>query len=140
MIDKYNYNKIFIVSEDAGLVDFIKREYQEISFSNNHFRTYGENAYKLKDAREKHFFLIGEEVAIDCLLLAHCDGLIACTSNVAEAARFIKRCGYNAQIKINNGPNNFHNPILLKYGWYIKNILPNFMGGFNLDFEITETS
>jgi hypothetical protein len=140
MIDKYKYNKIFIVSEDAGLIDFVKKEYHEILFSNNHFRTYGENAYKIKNARHKHFFRLGEEIAIDCLLLARCDALIACTSNVAEAARFIKKCSYNAQIKINNGPNNFRNPILLRYGWYIKNILPSFIGGFNLDLEITEKS
>ena len=140
MCKKYDFNSIFIVSEDASYVDFLKREYNgKIDILvNDHYRTYGNNAYK-EYPRQRHFFLLGQEVLIDTLLLSRCNGLVYCTSNVATVADFINHSSYIAKIKINNGPN-FNNPLLARYSYQIKSFLPHSVGGFSKDFSILNCS
>ena len=135
MISLHRYDKIFLVSEDAGLVDFIMKEYGEIVCANEHFRTYGDNAYRMNNARHRHFLRLGEEAAIDCLLLSRCQGLVACTSNVSNVARFFNDNCYKSQIQINNGPN-FNRAIAARYSWRTRSVLPNYLGGFNTNFRI----
>ncbi len=135
LLEQYNFNALFIVTEEESYLDFLRSTYKSIDvLANNHYRTYGVNAYKQKP-RKSHLFLLGKEIAIDALLLAHCQGLIYCTSNVATVSDFLNGSRYEAKLIINNGPN-FSNPILAKYSWYVKAILPKSLGGFSSNFKV----
>lgn len=136
MQEKYNFDAIFVVTEDAGYLDFIRSTNKVDVLANDHYRTYGTNAYK-EFPRNRHLFLLGQEVLIDTLLLARCHGIIYCTSNVATVSDFINNSEYKGKIKINNGPN-FSDPILAKHSYSIKNLLPSHLGGFSTNFDILE--
>ena len=130
-LNNYDYEKIFIVSEEASYIDWLKLRYGSRVISTNSYRTYGLNAYR-EYPREKHIYKLGKEVIIDAYLLSKCSSLIACTSNVAEFARFINHGRYIEDLKIRNGQNSSIR-YLAKYLWFIKALLPSKFGGFSLD-------
>jgi hypothetical protein len=134
MLKRFPFDRIFAVSEDSGHISFLENQFGPMVISNNHFRTSGDNAYNYRP-RPQHHFLLGREVLIDTLLLARCHGLVACTSNVAECARFFNNSQYLAEIKINNGPNSNYK-LIARYLWFIKSILPTRLGGFHKKFRI----
>jgi len=124
------FEKIFVVTEDAGYLEFLREQFGNRVIFNDHFRTYGANAYRIYP-RPMHKYILGLEVLVDAIILAFCNGLIACTSNVAEAARFFNAGSFCYQRTIDNGPNS-SNPLLARYLWFIKAALPEPLGGFRL--------
>ncbi len=129
MLDRDGYEKIFLVTEDLNLLEEIARIYGNMVLYTDSYRTRGWNAYKIK-CRPQHFHNLGREVINDAIWLSRCGGLVHCTSNVAEFARFLNRGQYRSEIFINNGPNSRIYP-LYKYLWSIKNALPASLGGFS---------
>lgn len=132
-LEKHGFDRIFVVSEESDHVDFLKKYFGDLVFCTDSYRTYGVNAYH-QYPRTRHRFLLGREILIDAMLLSRCAGLIACTSNVAEFARFVSHGGYEVQVMINNGPN-ASNPLIARYLWYIKSCLPESFGGFSSDLD-----
>ena len=131
VLEKYHYPKIFVVSEDAGLLEFLKKRYPNKIISCDHYRTVHKNAYK-EYPRQNHFYLLGLEVMVDMMLLSKCNSIIGCTSNVVTFARFLNNGMFESEIQINNGPNSRYRPIA-KVLWYLKNLLPARWGGFSVD-------
>lgn len=127
IIQEYNFNEIFVVSEDANYIDFLKKEFPGI-ISTNNYRTYGKNAYN-QYPREDHIYKLGREILIDSILLSKCHGLIGCGSNVSTFSRFINNGSYEIDERISNGRNS-NNIIISKLLWSIKAILPSSLGGF----------
>ena len=125
------YKHLFVCTEDDRLLSFIDSEYRGMVISNNHFRTCGNNAYKMTP-RLNHKYLLGREVLVDMLCLSRCDALIAGNSNVSEMACFLNNGKYSATIFIDNGFNSRYK-LLARVLWDIKNIIPQGMGGFKFD-------
>lgn len=124
-----SFSKIFVVTEERSYLEFLQDKFGDLVIANDHYRTYDVNAYH-QYPRENHMYQLGREVVIDALLLSRCNGMIGCTSNVATFASFANRGNYVSEIAINNGPNS-NNPLISKYLWFIKNMLPESLGGYN---------
>jgi hypothetical protein len=130
LLKEHDFSMIFVVTEEASYLDFLRKRFGDSVIANDHYRTYGVNAYK-QYPREQHRYLLGREVIVDALLLARCQGLIGCTSNVATFARFANRGAYLSNLEIDNGPNSNFRP-LARCLWFIKNLLPASLGGFRM--------
>jgi hypothetical protein len=134
MLNYDNYNKIFVVSEDVKLLKSIIDTYGSSVVYCNHYRTSGSNAYH-QYPRVNHKYLLGLEVCIDTILLSRCHGLVHCTSNVAEFAKFLNNGKFESITKINNGPNSKF-WLVAKVLWYFKSSLPHFAGGFSIKEDV----
>lgn len=134
MIDKCGFDEIYVVTEDELLLKCIISKYGSSVLYGNHYRTSGANAYK-QYPRQNHKYLLGLEVLVDMLLLSRCQGLVHCTSNVAEMAKFLNNGQYCCLTKINNGPNSRFGP-LAKFLWYLRNSLPTLAGGFSTNDDV----
>jgi hypothetical protein len=130
-IAKHNFTRIFVASEDQDYVDAILNRYPDLAITLPHFRTRSPvNAYRI-NPRPMHKYLLGKEILFDAFVLASCDGLVSSTSNVTEFARAYNNGRYLTDLVIDNGLN-AANPLLAKYVWSLKNILPGRMGGFSM--------
>lgn len=137
IIKKYNIQKIFLVTEEQGYLDlFVKRYGRKVVYTDS-YRTYGQNAYNLAP-REQHRYLLGLDVLIDAYLLARCHGLLCGDSNVSEYARFVNNKKYEFVYKIYNGVNS-SNPLIARYLYGIKKILPSRLGGLSDKIQISES-
>ena len=130
-IAKHHFTRIFVASEDQDYVDAILNRYPDLALTLPHFRTRSPvNAYRI-NPRPMHKYLLGKEILFDAFILASCDGLVSSTSNVTEFARAYNNGRYLTDLVIDNGLN-AANPLLAKYVWSLKNILPERMGGFSM--------
>ena len=136
IIEKYNIEKIFFVSEEQRYLDLFMKRYREKVFYTDSLRTYGVNAYNL-NPREKHRYLLGLDVLIDASLLAKCRGLLCGDSNVSEFARFVNN-KYEFVYKIYNGVNS-STPLIARYLYGIKKRLPARFGGLADKVVISES-
>lgn len=127
---------IFAVSEEDTCINILKKRYGTRLIVRPHYRSlFPINAYKIYP-RPLHKYLLGREILIDVLLLSFCNALIRCTSNVAQGALLFKNGHYEIELKVNNGPNKVgrlgRRLRLSQHLWNIKNIAPEFLGGFSL--------
>jgi len=130
-IAEQHFTRIFVASEDQDYVDAILSRYPDVAVTLPHFRTRSPlNAYRI-NPRPMHRYLLGKEILIDAFILASCDGLVSSTSNVTEFARAYNNGRYVTDLVIDNGLN-ASNPLLAKYVWSLKNVLPEKLGGFSL--------
>ena len=104
LIERFNFNSVFVVSEDQSHIDFILDVSPVPVKFTNAFRLNGQNSYAVYP-REHHRYLLGLEVLLDALLLSKCDGLIHCTSNVAQFSRFYCRDNFTVRAEILNWKN-----------------------------------
>ena len=136
IIQKYNVEKIFFVSEEQSYLDLFKKRYGEKVFYMDSHRTYGVNAYNLTP-RENHRYLLGLDVLIEALLLARCRGILCGDSNVTEFSRFVNN-KFEFVYQIYNGVNS-SNPLLARYLYRIKKLLPPYLGGLSDKVWISES-
>jgi hypothetical protein len=134
MLDRDRYERIFLVTESLDQLEEIVSIYGDIVLYTDSYRTRGQNAYEAK-YRPQHFYNLGREVINDAVWLSKCGGLVHCTSNVAEFARFLGRGQYRSELFINNGPNSRVYP-LYKFLWSIRNMLPAPLGGFSTHDDV----
>ena len=134
LIEKYNIDKIFLVTEEQKYLDLFIKYYGEKVFFTNSFRIYKVNSYNL-NPRENHRYLLGLEVLIDALLLSKCNGLLCGDSNVSEFARFENNQKFEFIYKICNGVNS-SNPFIALFLYKIKKLFPSGFGGLLDKVEI----
>lgn len=124
---KNNYDKIFLVTEENKYLTVLKKNFKDRLCFTNSFRTNKSNIFE-QNVRENHRFKIGQENIIDMLILSKTNKIICTNSHLPDACKFI-----NNKIKlieINNG-NNSKNLFIAQFLWYIKKVLPKFLGGFD---------
>jgi hypothetical protein len=126
-IRKNNYNKIFLVTEENKYLKFLKKIYKDKLCFANSFRTNKSNIFE-QNIRRNHRFKIGQENIIDMLILSQTNKIICTNSHLPDACKFINK--KIKLIEINNG-NNSKNIFIAQFLWYIKKILPKFLGGFD---------
>jgi len=129
IIEKYNIERIFIVTEEQSYLDLFIKRYGRKVFYTDSYRTYEVNAYTL-NPREYHRYLLGLDVIIDACLLSRCIGILCGDSNVSEFARFINNKKFEFVYKIYNGVNS-SNWLLARYLYKIKKALPPYFGGLS---------
>ena len=129
LLRKYNYTKIFLVTEEKKYLNAFKKKYGNLCIFYNSYRMGKEDLFKIYP-RKNHRYKMGEETIIDTLLLSRCNGLLFIKSNVISAAILLSKkkqkyhqifLGYNSR-----------NKYISRWLWYIKFLLPKYMGGFKI--------
>lgn len=129
LLKKYNYTKIFLVTEEKKYLNAFKKKYGNICIFYNSYRMGKEDLFKIYP-RKNHRYKMGEETIIDTLLLSKCNGLLFIKSNVISAAILLSKkkqkyhqifLGYNSR-----------NKYISRWLWYIKSLLPTCIGGFKI--------
>ena len=90
LIEKYNYNKIFISTEEQKYLDIFKREFSDMCSFTKSFRSNKIDAFNTYP-RKNHRYELGKEIILDTLILSKCDGLTFVRSNVTSAAISLKK-------------------------------------------------
>jgi hypothetical protein len=132
LIQNFNYEKIFLVTEEQKYLDALKKKFKNKIIFYNSFRMGQLDSFKIYP-RKNHRYHLGEEILIETILLSKCDGLTFIKSNVTSAAiLFAKK-----QIKLHEvylGLNT-RNKFFSKYLWLIKSMLPNYLGGLKYSYK-----
>ncbi len=126
---KHNYDKIFLATEEKDYYDLLKKRYPNLIHYSKHY-TKKRNIFF--EDRKGIRFQLGKEVIIDMMLLSNVDHLIGVRSNVVLAAKYFskKKIKY---FEIKNGFNS-NNLFIANIKWYLKSVLPHFLGGFKIKF------
>ena len=128
-LSKNKYNKIFLVTEELSYINKLKDKYKSKICFYNSYRSNENDIFK-SNSRKNHRYLIGRENIIDMLILSNTRKIICTNSHLPDASNFIKNFKMKL-IKIENG-NNSKNLLIAQFLWYIKKILPAYLGGFKL--------
>ena len=128
VIKKDRFNKIFFSTEDKVMFDQITKRYKNKIVFYNSFRSEKDDAFK-KYCRPNHRFKLGEEILIESLILSKCTAFMFIETNVSVFVRFLN-VKNQIFIPLSNGTNS-SNPFIARWLWYIKNLLPSKLGGFN---------
>lgn len=136
MLDKYNMDKIFLVTEEKRYLDAVVKRYGEKVFYTNAFRIPNENSFNV-NPRENHRYLLGREVLVDFLLLLKCKGLLHGGSCITCYAKLLNP-DYDVRYQVHNGYN-VSNKYVARYLYRIKKMLPKKLGGL-LDEVIIVTN
>ena len=137
ILKKYNIDKIYLATEQQEYHDaFIKKYCDKILFTPYFMTKKGVNAYKIQpEPRENHLYQCGVEIIINAFLLSECIGLLHCGTNVSTFAKFINNGKYEFEYFIFNGVNS-NNPLLARYMYSIRKILPKSIGGLKNEVTI----
>ena len=126
LMQKYKYDKIFLVTEEQKFLDALKKKFNSKLIYYNSFRMNKLDSFKIYP-RRNHRYLLGEEILIETLILSKCQGLTYIKSNVISAAILF------AQKKIKTHEIflgfNTRNKFFSRYLWFIKSFLPPKLGG-----------
>lgn len=133
LVEKYNLDKIFIVTEDQNYLEHFIKRYKDKLIYTNSFRNKKGNIFNT-NPRENHRYLLGAEVLVDTILLTKCQGILCGDSNVSLFAKILN-LNYDFSYTINNGFNS-SNKYKARFLYNIKKNLPRFMGGLLEDVEI----
>ena len=128
-LSKNKYNKIFLVTEELNYINKLKKKYKSKICFYNSYRSNEKDIFDT-NSRKNHRYLIGRENIIDMLILSNTRKIICTNSHLPDASNFIKNFKIRL-IKIENG-NNSKNLLIAQFLWYIKKILPHYLGGFKL--------
>ena len=129
VLNEYNYNKIFLVTEETEYLREIKKEFGNICYYYNSFRMNKLDSFKIYP-RKNHRYKLGEETIIETLTLSKCDGLIFIKSNVISAAINLSKKKQNKH-ELFLGYNS-RNKFIARWLWYIKRLLPKYIGGLKI--------
>lgn len=132
LLKKFNYNKIFLVTEEQEYLKTLKENFRDKLIYYNSFRMKKLDSFKIYP-RKNHRYLLGEEILIETILLSKCDGLTFIKSNVISAAKMFAK----KKIKLHEvylGLNS-RNKFFSKYLWFIKSILPSYFGGLKIFYK-----
>lgn len=133
LMKKFNYNKIFLCTEEKFYFEKLKEYYGDKIFFLDTYRVkispFSTHIPAYIDyPRENHRFLLGKESLMESLVLSKCHGLTYIGTNVISAAQIF------SDIKQNDHPINIGfnstNRFISRWLWYIKNLLPRSLGGF----------
>ena len=129
LLKKYDYKKIFLVTEEKKYLEAFKKKYGNKCIFNDTFRMNKKDLFKIYP-RKNHRFKMGEETIVDTLILSKCDGLLFIKSNLVTAAMlFSKKKQKYHQIFLGY---NSKNKYIARWLWYVKCLLPKSIGGLKI--------
>ncbi len=124
---KYKYTKIFLVTEEKKYLSFFKKKYKDKLIFFDSYVCNNQNIFD-NSKRNLHRYKIGKENIINMICLSRTNHLLGVSSNMISAAKFFSKKNIKCTL-INNGFNS-DNIFIAQILWYVKRILPNFLGGF----------
>ena len=129
LLQKFKYNKLFIVTEEQKYLDILKNKYKHKCIFFNSYRMNKSDSFKIYP-RNNHRYNLGEETIIETIILSKCSGLTYIKSNVISAAICLSKNKKNYH-EIFLGYNS-RNKYIARWLWYIKKQLPANFGGLQL--------
>jgi hypothetical protein len=132
ILEKENYEKIFLMTEDSYNFKKIKEYYGEkiISLSTTVRGKTNQEVYD-KYPRDRHRYKLGRDVLIETYLLSYCDGFFDIETNPRTISYALNLNPSQNRYTIDNGFNNVWRYFgYFKYSWFLKSILPERLGGF----------
>ena len=99
---KFNFKKIFLVTEDIDNYLFLKNKYEDKIITIDNFRSNKSKIFNLK-IRKFHKYKMGKEALINGYLLSYCNTIISSQTGISDFAKFLNK-DVNF-IKIDNGNN-----------------------------------
>lgn len=128
-LDKANYDKIFLVTEDINIFRTLLKKYgSKIVYLDVPREAY--NIYMCGDEyRPNHKLRLAKEVFMETLALSRCKSFIGSVSNVSNFACFLNNKHYYYRNIITN-PKNTELPIVCYLMWYFRSRIPLSLGGF----------
>lgn len=129
VIQKDKIEKIFIATEEKNYLKKFKKEFpNNLVYIENAYRSDKNDAFKVYP-RLNHRYKLGREALIETILLSKCDSFIFLNSNISSASMAFNLNPNQKKYKIDNGFNS-KNIFISMFYWYLKKILPNYLGGF----------
>ena len=129
IMERDKIDKIFLATEEKDYLDFFLREFKgKVIYFKSAYRSNKNDAFKIYP-RAKHRYKLGRESLLEAILLSECDNMIYVNSNITSAAIAFNLNKNQKRFLIDNGYNS-KKVIHSLYKWYLKKILPEFLGGF----------
>tara|TARA_X000000950_G_scaffold205530_1_gene247243 strand:- start:19653 stop:20663 length:1011 start_codon:yes stop_codon:yes gene_type:complete len=128
LIKEKNFNAIFLCTEEKRYLELFKKKYKKKLFYIESFRSNLDNAFKLYP-RKNHRYKLGKEILIETLILSKCNTFLHIDTNVSLFVKFFSKSSFPKFVILDNGYNS-SNEYIAKWLWYIKNLLPSWLGGF----------
>ena len=134
-IDKYKFNKIFFITDQAKYLKLFQIKYGNLlCFRKETFRSNQSKIFDLK-IRKNHRYEIGRDNIEEMLILSKVKYLICTTSNLSQASCLISKNNINYMEVEENGWNS-NNLLLAQFKFYVRDILPFFLGGFKRNLTL----
>ena len=127
ILKKENYDKIFLSTIEEKYYKRFKSEFREKLVSYPTLRS--DRDLMRFYPRKLHRYKMGKEILVESIILSLSDGFFYSYTNVSQ---FVILLGMNKKQKkyfIDNGKNH-KNIFISSFYWYLKVILPEFLGGF----------
>ena len=128
LLKKENYNKIFLCTEDYKMFKFLKSRYKNKLIFKHSYRSFEDDAFKIYP-RKNHRYKLGKEIIEESLIISNCDGFLSTETNISNFIKIIMKNNKPKFYNIDNGYNST-NEYYAMWLWYLKLILPSFLGGF----------
>ena len=126
LLKKYNFNKIYLCTEDKDYLKFYKNNYKKYLIYQDTYRT--TDKVDLFDNDDPyHRYKIGAGNIVDMLALSKTNYMLFATSNIPYCAIFFSKRNISHSF-IDNGMKG--NIFISQFSWYIKKYLPVYLGGF----------
>ena len=132
ILKKEDYDKIFLVTEDIANFNALKSYFKDkIIYFENSQRGKTNTEVWDKYPRTLHRYKLGRDILYETYLLSYCDGFFDVGTNPREVAYALNLNPKQKRYTYDNGINaSFKYFKYLNFKWYIKNILPETLGGF----------
>ena len=130
------YDKIFLVTEDQNNFEEITKRYKDkVIFLKQSLR--GKDSQYVFDnyLRLSHRYKLGRDILLETYLMSYCDGLVGIKTNPFEIACALNLNPRQKRYLVKNQFNKNY-PIIYRFIWDIKKILPEKLGGFSKIPEI----
>ncbi len=129
LLDKYKFDKIYLCTEDSDYLELYKKNFgKKLIYSNVPRTTDSKDLFD--GIKKNHRYEIGKGNLIDMLMLSKVDYLLCAPSNIAAMSEFIAKKKIPCTFIWNGMKGNI---FLSQYSWYLKKVLPKFLGGFDND-------
>ena len=129
LFKKKRFDKFFLVTEEKKYLDYFKKNMKNRILHIDSFVSNKVNIFE-DNSRNLHRYTVGKENIINMICLSKTDHILCVSSNLADASMFFS----NKKIpvtKIDNGINS-KNIFIAQIAWYLKKLLPHFLGGFKI--------
>ena len=127
IIKKNNFDLIFLSTKELDYINIFKKSYQKQLNTYDSFKDQ-KDCFQIYP-RKNHRYLLGKEIIVEMLILSKLQNLTYNLSNVSAMSLFFNLNPKQDRYFLDNGTN-CNNKFLAQIYWYIKYLLPEFLGGF----------
>ena len=129
LFKKKKFDKLFLVTEERKYLNYFKKSMKNRILHIDSFVSNKVNIFE-DNKRNLHRYNIGKENILNMICLSKTDHILYVSSNLADASIFFSNKKISVT-KIDNGMNS-ENIFIAQISWYLKKLLPHFLGGFKI--------